>query len=128
MYAADDEQHPRLRERMAAAAAAPAALWQVAVIAGLLALVMVITGAAVGSRVTRLDAKIETVLAQQADAEKRVKALDGKIEALRAAGQGQAQAQPQKSQSPSAAQPQSQSPSTSQTTAAPGQIVPKRKP
>lgn len=133
MYGADEGYHhaPRVRERAAAALVAPAVLWQVAVIAAGLALIIVLTTAAIASRVARLDAKLDTLMVAVSDLDKRVKALDGKIEAQRAAS-------PQPSSSSTSSTPSSSpysSPSSSKPqqsqqpqTPAPGQILPKRKP
>lgn len=119
MYGGADEgyeREPGLKERAIAVANAPAALWQVVLIAAVLAVVIIVTGTAVAGRVARLDGKLDTLATTVSELDKRMQKLDGKVEAVRTAVSALPSAQP--------AKPQQQQ----QTTPAPGQIVPKRKP
>lgn len=113
------EYGPGLKDRVVAAATAPALLWQAAVVAAVLAVVIILTGVAVSSRVARLDSKLDTVATALSELDKRVQKLDGKIEAVRTAVSALPSVQP--------AKPQQQTPQQQQAPA-PGQIVPKRKP
>lgn len=120
MYAADEQldQVPSLKDKVLGRITAPAALWQVVVIAVLLALVVILTGVSVTGRVARVDSKLDALTSAVAELDKRLQKLDGKLDALRAAATA-AQAQ----QKPATGQGTQQ-----QTPSAPGQITPKKKP
>ncbi len=129
MYREDEggDYQPGLKDRLAAAATAPPVLWQVAAIAAVLALVIVLTGAAVSGRVARLDGRVETLATTAAELDKRMQKLDTKLEAVRTAISALPSPQQPKA-TPTPTQTQTQPQTQQQQTPAPGQIVPKRKP
>lgn len=122
-----DSQPPRPGWRSLALVTVPAPLWLVVTSGLVVVLAVLATGMAVAGRQARIESKVDALYTAVTEVDNRLRSLDGKVEALRAASAATpAVANTPAPQKPTTTAPSGQQPATG--AAAPGQIVPRKKP
>lgn len=105
----------------------PAPLWLVLAVGLVVVLAVLATGMAVAGRQARIESKVDALYTAVTEVDTRLKSLDGKVEALRAAPAAAAPAAAAAAaQKSTTTAPSGQPPATG--AAGPGQIVPRKKP